>query len=62
MSLSYWMIVGLGLSMKELFPYLQASKIRQRLREQKGSDLNMEDTALWGKSMTQNGLNCFWNT
>lgn len=49
MSLSYWMIVGLGLSMKELFPYLQASKIRQRLREQKGSDLNMEDTALWGK-------------
>ena len=49
MSLSYWMIVGLGLSMKELFPYLQASKIRQRLRKQKGTDLNMEDTALWGK-------------
>lgn len=36
MSLSYWMIVGLGLSMKELFPYLQASKVRQRLREQGG--------------------------
>ena len=49
MSLSYWMIVGLGLSMKELFPYLQASKIRQRLREQKGIDLNVEDAALWEK-------------
>lgn len=49
MSLSYWMIVGLGLSMKELFPYLQASKVRQRLREQEGVDLNTEDAALWEK-------------
>lgn len=39
----------IGAFHEELFPYLQASKIRQRLREQKGSDLNMEDTALWGK-------------
>ena len=29
--------------------YLQASKIRQRLREQKGIDLNVEDAALWEK-------------
>lgn len=49
MSLSYWAIIGLELSRRELYPYLQASKVRQKLWEQKGIALSAEDTARWEK-------------
>ena len=49
MSMSYWMIYGLGFSMDDLAPYLDADKIRQKLLEQKSISITSEDAARWEK-------------
>lgn len=65
MSVSYWMIYGIGLSMDDLSPYLDSDKVLQKMAELKGLVLETAETIQWGKTndtarlaMLREHLNC----